>query len=316
MTTPPAPHWWQEQHTALEEFVQEGDSGAEPFSAPLLDLLAEVERAFAVTGADTPPWPDPHTGVDGTRRDAAEEEYSRCTDPGKYRILEARAAAWTQVLTSHGWARVEEAADGAALPWHVAPHTSLHSATVLRPHRPGAVPLVLQRTAPADAPGSTDLAPADALLPGLVVGVGEEPVPLEAIPDCGCDACDSGSRDLLEQLDRLVVSVVDGSFEHIIDARGYRSRTSFGAEAGSGEGELPLRITAGPWADDWAPRTLCPPLEPDEDPLAALRRRPWPRRLAEALAAALTGRRARPGRSVRYVALSEDEAAEERPGDI
>ena len=297
MTT--TPHWWQE-----------GDDAAEPFAAPLLDLLAEVEHAFAVTGAGTPSWPDPHATADGTWRDAAEEEYSRCSDPGKYRILEARAAAWTQVLTARGWARVEEAADGAILPWHVAPLTAVHSASVLRPHKEGAVPLVLQCAAPDDAEYSTDLAPADALLPGLVVGVGEEPVPVETIPDCGCDACDSGSRGLLEQLDRLVLSVVDGSFEHVIDARGYRSRTSFGAEAGSGEGDPPLRITARPWADGWMSRTLCPPIDPDEDPVAALRRRPWPRRLAEALAAALTGRRARPGQSVRYIALTQDDPAE------
>jgi len=45
-----------------------------------------VEDAFAETGVATPGWDDPHVGPDGQELDVREEEYSRCLDPGKYRI--------------------------------------------------------------------------------------------------------------------------------------------------------------------------------------------------------------------------------------
>lgn len=35
---------------------------------------------------------------------------------------------------------------------------------------------------------------------------------LATVPDCGCDACDSGSDDLLEVMDREVLGVVSGAF--------------------------------------------------------------------------------------------------------
>src|SRR5690606_22817037 len=47
-------------------------------------------------------------------------------------------------------------------------------------------------------------------------------LPVETIPDCGCDACDSGSRDLLEQLDQSILSIVDGSYEALISPDGRR----------------------------------------------------------------------------------------------
>jgi hypothetical protein len=75
-------------------------------------LLAEVDRAFQVSGADTPGWPDPHPD-----RSPAEDEYSRCSNPGKYRILDTRIEAWAQVL-SRGLATVEEMPAG---PWIDAP---------------------------------------------------------------------------------------------------------------------------------------------------------------------------------------------------
>ena len=52
------PTWWQEHHAFLQEGAEEGEVDAgPPFSPQLLDLLADVERTFAVTGADAPPWP-------------------------------------------------------------------------------------------------------------------------------------------------------------------------------------------------------------------------------------------------------------------
>src|SRR5699024_2122424 len=140
------PTWWQEQHAYLQQCAEkgEGDAGP-PFSAQLLDLLADVEHAFAVTGADTPPWPDPHLGPGGRDVPVREEEYSRCLAPGKYRIVVTRAEAWAQVLTARGWAGREEVADVAALRWLTAPHLGGCGATILRPHRTGAQPLLLVR---------------------------------------------------------------------------------------------------------------------------------------------------------------------------
>lgn len=59
-------------------------------------LLLEVEGAFAQTGADTPGWSDPHAD-----REVAEEEYSHVSQPGKYRIINARVEAWVRALADH-----------------------------------------------------------------------------------------------------------------------------------------------------------------------------------------------------------------------
>ena len=266
MTSPSALTWWEEREAFVSR-AAENDLTVEdpPFSADLLALLADVEDAFAQTGADTPGWEDPHHDptAPGERRDSRDEEYSRCSDPGKYRILWTRAEAWTRVLTARGWADAVEIEDGAQVSWAVDPYTDLYRATVLRPRRPGAQPLVLVRTAPDDATGSTDLAAADAVVPDLVVGFGEPAVAVLE-PDCLCDACDSGSRDLLEVLDQAILSIVDGSSEVVRSPDGSSKRTSFGAEGGSGtDGPADfLRITAGPWSDGWTPRPLCPPIEP------------------------------------------------------
>ncbi|HEX7349966.1 DUF1990 domain-containing protein, partial [Brachybacterium sp.] len=273
MDTPHAPTWWEDEHASLCEMAADPSGqwtdADPPFSDALLELLAEVEAAFAVTGTDTPPWPDPHLGPDGEGRDSLEEEYSRCLDPGKYRILWSRAEAWAQVLTARGWAtRVEsEGADlRSGIRWATPLRLPLHRATVLRPRRPGAQALVLARTASEDAVGSSDLAGADAQILGLEIGMGEPAVPVSTVPDCGCDACDSGSRDLLETLDRTLLSIVDGSFEVEL-APGWTShRSSFGAGGGGGEegADLSLTLTARPWAETWTPRPLSPAIDPHD----------------------------------------------------
>ncbi|WP_340562299.1 DUF6226 family protein [Streptomyces sp. GSL17-111] len=74
-------------------------------------LLAAVADRFAVTGAATPPWPDPHPERTAPR----EEEYARCSAPERYRILAARAEAWTQALTAAGLASAHRAACDAGL---------------------------------------------------------------------------------------------------------------------------------------------------------------------------------------------------------
>ena len=315
------PTWWQEHHAFLLECAEEGEVDAgPPFSAQLLDLLADVERTFAVTGADTPPWPDPHLGPDGQDLPVREEEYSRCLDPAKHRILAARAEAWAQVLVAKGWAEREEIADGAALTWLTDPLVTTHRATVLRPHRPGAQPLLLARTAPEEAPGSVDLTSGDAVLHSVVVGLGDPPLAVETVPDCGCDACDTGSRDLLQQLDQAILSIVDGSYEVQVSPDGRRERTSFGAgnSGGIDQPDVTALVTAGPWAEDWDPRPMDPMIEPEDAAWAEeMLREPWPSRLLDAVIWALPiplARRLdalRPGRagtvtSRAYIALAEE----------
>lgn len=235
----------------------------EPFAQPLLELLDAVETAFAGTGADTPGWDDPHEGPEGEGREALEEQYSRCLDPGKYRILWARAEAWTEVLLARGWADATEVA-GEQLPWLIPPHTPRCRATVLRPRRPGAEALTLLRTATDDATGSADLTGVDAQLPGLVIALGEPALPVATIPVCGCDACDAGSADLLEDLDSSILSIVDGSFEVTLTPGVEGRCTSFGSTLSSGDDRVTVsaQLTAGPWADGWSPRPLSPPITP------------------------------------------------------
>ena len=308
-------------HAFLLECAEEGEVDAgPPFSAQLLDLLADVERTFAVTGADTPPWPDPHLGPDGQDLPVREEEYSRCLDPGKHRILAARADAWAQVLVATGWAEREEIADSAALSWLTDPLVTARRATVLRPHRPGAQPLLLARTAPEEAPGSVDLTSGDAVLHSVVVGLGDPPLAVETVPDCGCDACDTGSRDLLQQLDQAILSIVDGSYEVEISPRGRSDRSSFGASAGAGvdQPEANAVLSADPWAEGWLPRPMDPMLDPEDAAWAEeMLREPWPSRLLDAVIWALPiplARRLdalRPGRagtvtSRAYIALAEE----------
>lgn len=109
-------------------------------------LCRAVDEAFAVTGADAPPWPDPQ--LEGDVRD---EEYSRCVEPDKYRILAARAEAWTRALSGLGLAEPGMIADPASI-WRRAPDVPVSGAVRLRPVRAHAVPLVFGYSAIDEVP--------------------------------------------------------------------------------------------------------------------------------------------------------------------
>ena len=178
-------------------------------------LSGAVDDAFATTGASTPPWPDPHAAD----REPAQEEYSRCLDPGKYRILKARADAWVQVLTSTGLATVERLADPAAV-WRDRVAERLETAVRLRPSRAGAVPLLLGLRSLDDV--------ADAI---VVLGAGDPAVLLTRLPFCGCDACDDGSEMLLRELDEHVAAVVSGALVHVASGEDMAMTTGSGRTA-------------------------------------------------------------------------------------
>lgn len=167
-------------------------------------LRDAVTAQFAITAAHVPGWPDPHPGGAAPW----DEEYSRCLDPGKYRIVHARARAWARALTEAGLATLGEVADPRAA-WRHTPSLAPETVILLRPNRDGALCLLFG-FASLDGVG-------DAV---TIVGAGEPAVYLATVPECGCDACDSGSADLLEEFDEYVLSVVGGDFVHVTTKRG------------------------------------------------------------------------------------------------
>lgn len=165
-------------------------------------LVEDVDRAFLTSSVETPPWPDPHPD-----RQPLEEEYSRCLDPGKYAIVGARLDAWVIALAAAGLAlartRPPSSWVGGLGGDGLTPRLS-EEVRLVSP-RPGTLRLVAGRTLVDGAPFGLDL------------GVAGEDGPtalLETVPDCGCDACDSGSDDLVEQLDRCVLAVALGGLIH------------------------------------------------------------------------------------------------------
>ena len=173
------------------------DDAELPFPSWLSLLLADVDRAFVVTGAATPGWPDPHPGM----ASPLEEEYSRVTDVGKYRILESRVDAWIDALGHAGYAR---AAEVSTPRW-------------LGDDQPPDRHVRVRRIDPV-APGGLCLLVADTQVDGerfgLDVGIcgsdADDAVLVARVPPCGCDACDSGSEDLLDELDRWFLAVAAG----------------------------------------------------------------------------------------------------------
>ncbi len=133
------------------------------------------------------PWPDPHPD-----RSPSDEEYSRLSDPGRWRIIGARTDAWLVALVDAGLAMVER---------RVQPGPVVSRTDRIVPFATGALPLVVSRS----QLGNVDDA-------GVVLGVGDPSVRVTWLPDCGCDACDSGSQDELDRLDDHLGSIVSGAF--------------------------------------------------------------------------------------------------------
>lgn len=155
------------------------------------ELIARVHTAFSITGKGSSSWPDPHP-----HRNPRDEEYSRVSDPSKWRIIGERADAWLVALVETGLASVDTTTP---IPWRRSPGTDLLRSALIVPHAPTALPLIIARS----RIGTVDDA-------GVTLGVGVPAVCIGWIPDCGCDACDSGSQDVLDELDSLILRVVSG----------------------------------------------------------------------------------------------------------
>jgi hypothetical protein len=191
-------------------------------------LVAQVDQAFEVSSADTPGWPDPHPD-----RDPAEDEYSRCLDPGKYRILDARVAAWARVLTPR-LATVEEVPAG---PWIDAPRRpdAYQRVRTFVPSNKDGLTLVLANTVVGGKPFGLDIG---------VTRQQRQTAFVDTVPDCGCDACDSGSADLLATLDGWVLTVARGGVVH---ARSERARVTRTVDGWRGTGRDDRMFA---WLDD------------------------------------------------------------------
>ncbi|MDN4161088.1 DUF6226 family protein [Nocardioides abyssi] len=196
-------------------------------------VVQEVDHEFAVTGRDTPGWPDPHG-----EREPSDEEYSRCLDPGKYRILSARVDAWARVLTSRG-VTYDDTERTAA--WHDAIRSPAEMANGRRfsSTQPSGAALLTATTVVGGEPYGLDLAISHESLAATFV---------DTVPDCGCDACDSGSADLLYVLDGWFLTVARGGVLRVWSDSASLTRTRDGWE-GSGIGAAQLER----WLDETVP---------------------------------------------------------------
>jgi hypothetical protein len=192
-------------------------------------VRAATRDAFKVISVPTPGWPDPRP--DG--RPPTDREYETCEDPGKFRILAARAEAWMRSLTQTGLADVEMLEPSPDL-WRDLPEDAGQMTRVVRvrPKRESAVPLQFGFAWLEGEPEAR-----------MVVGAGEPGVIVGLTPQCACDACDLGSEVLLEDFDSAVLNVVTGQLVHITTERFVVHTALHGGPVVSGE--LTGMTTAG-----------------------------------------------------------------------
>lgn len=164
--------------------------------ATLTDLRAEVDARFARLGL--PAWPDPHPD-----RPPPDEQYSRVTDPARYRVVHARGRLWVDVLAEALGTHVSAVAPEPPSP--DGRRRGFERGVRVAPPRPDGLPLLLlecdARVRPDDEPVAV-----------LEIAVVRPEVVVARQPDCGCDACDSGSADLLAAVDDVVARVVGGPY--------------------------------------------------------------------------------------------------------
>lgn len=165
---------------------------------PRLDEVQE-QVAADYDRLGMPSWPDPHLGMTSPH----DEEYSRVTEPERYRIVHARARAWAQRL---GEVAGVDVGTLAPAPGDDEGHPGRYDRGVrLTSPLPDRLPLwLLERD--VRLPGL------DASLAVLRISVVRPEIALETIPDCGCDACDSGSGDVLRAIDTMIGHVVGDPF--------------------------------------------------------------------------------------------------------
>ena len=103
--------------------------------------------------------------------------------------------------------------------------------------------------------------PLDELGTQVEVGLSDPIVIIDRVPDCPCDACDDGSADLLEGLDRTLLSIVDGSIEVVATGGVRRERSAWDGSSGSdwlGQGDYAIRGAS--WFPGREPLPLITPM--------------------------------------------------------
>lgn len=184
----------------------------------LRELQAQVASRYR--GLGLPAWPDPHPGMESP----PEEEYSRVTSPERYGIVHARARVWTDILRDVPGVQVDTVAPGA--PEGEGGLGRFDRGVRLTSTRPGTLPLLLlERDAPLQGQEGS--------LAVLRISVVQPVVAVAMLPDCGCDACDSGSDDLLRAIDETVGHVLGGPF---VVMRGERWQAQWFPDGGSSGG--------------------------------------------------------------------------------
>jgi hypothetical protein len=170
--------------------------------ARILDEMGSVDDLHASVVADydllgMPSWPDPHPGI----ASPGDEEYSRVTQPERYRIVQVRARTWARALRAVPGVHAETLTPA---PLDVDGHFGHFDRGVrLTSRRPGTLALLLLER-------DARIRQGDAVLPVLHISVDRPEISVTMLPDCGCDACDSGSDDLLQAIDETIISVVGG----------------------------------------------------------------------------------------------------------
>ena len=164
----------------------------------LEELLLAVEERFAARPAELVVWADPHAG-----RSPADAEYSRATNPERWRILGARVDAWIAALVESGLASVEEV-PARSVRWEVPPHTRISSTVRVVPRAPGTRGLVVARSQVGEVPET-----------GLTLGWGDPAVLVGLFPFCGCDACDDGAQHELDVVDQRLGNLISGRYRRL-----------------------------------------------------------------------------------------------------
>lgn len=191
------------------------------------DLQAEVDARWAEV--DHPAWPRPRGFTD----EPAEEEYSRVSDPARYRVVYERARVWAKVLGELPGVSLEPLGSGLLPVAGGDPPPApfgYDRGTRLVCDRPRTLPLLLLERS-GNAPGEAPLAV-------LYIAVVEPGVTLSSHPDCGCDACDDGSEAVLEAIDSEILAVVGGPFAMIRASR-WEARWHLDGSSSGGDGRGP-----------------------------------------------------------------------------
>ncbi|MGQ0623505.1 MAG: DUF6226 family protein [Sporichthyaceae bacterium] len=160
-------------------------------------LRAAMIDAFKAAGGSSLAWASPAF----LGRPESEEDFERCLNPVKFRILNVRAQAWATALAQIGLAEVDGFGDDPAL-WHSVPWFGMSDWVVhVVPTRAGSIPLLFGLRAVEEVPEAQ-----------VAIAAGDPAVLLADFPEDHYDAYDEGSAPLLEAFDDAVLTVITGTF--------------------------------------------------------------------------------------------------------